>query len=799
MTSPEHHAPGAPGALPTWSPASKQLIGCSLGIPRLWYTLGQGIITEVYYPRVDIPQIRDLGFIVADGAGFWVEVRRLGGSRVEQAASGVPVATIVHEHPRFTLTLRVAPAADRDALVLELALEGDPGLRPYALLAPHLGGTGWRNSAQVGWHHGRRILWASQGPFGLALAAVDDRQTPCWGRASAGYVGASDGWQDFARHGAMRWTYEQAGPGNVALMGELPRRAVLALAFGSSREAAATLARSTLVRPFGKIWSRQIESWQAWHTDWGRRCGLPSDCSQELRPLFDNSAMVLRAVQDKTYPGAMVASLSVPWGDTRHDRGGYHLVWPRDLVQCAQALVELGAEGEARDILRYLIASQLADGRWFQNQWLGGKPYWVREQLDEVAFPVLLAAEMAARDALEGIETTDMVRRALGYLLRAGPATEQDRWEENDGISLYTLAACIAALVAGADLLPGSEGAHALEVADFWNDRIEAWCSSGPTELARRHGVATGYYLRGAPAGVLQDPEALDRPWTVKNRQPPPTLSSREQVSMDFLLLVRLGLRRAHDPLVLSTLALTDRLLRRDLPTGSVWYRYNEDGYGERPDGGPFDDKGRGVGRPWPLLAGERGHHAVAAGEDVEPYLRAMARMAGTSAMLPEQVWDGPQVPELGLEPGLATGSARPLAWAHAELIKLVFSRALGRPVDRPGAVWARYRGIKPHLYRAFWSPAAPIGWIRPGERLVMVLDGRGGTVRWSRDGWRSQSDTDTREAEFELHSAELATESLAPGEALRFTYRDDRGTWAGRDWEVVVAGDAGAAGPGTR
>ena len=260
---------------------------------------------------------------------------------------------------------------------------------------------------------------------------------------------------------------------------------------------------------------------------------------------------------------------------------------------------------------------------------------------------------------------------------------------------------------------------------------------------------------------------------------------------MDFLLLVRLGLRRADDPLVRSTLALTDRLLRRDLPTGSAWYRYNEDGYGERPDGGPFDDTGTGLGRPWPLLTGERGHYAVAAGADAEPYLQSMARMAGTAGMLPEQVWDGAPVPERGLEPGVATGSARPLSWAHAELIKLVFSRALGNPVDRPGAVWARYRGTRPRLYRAFWSRAAPIGWIRPGERLVVVVDGGVGTVRWSRDDWRTQSDTDTRDAEFGLHSAELDSAGLAPGVVLKFTYRDRQGNWAGRDWQVVVARDA--------
>ena len=87
-------------------------------------------------------------------------------------------------------------------------------------------------------YRGRRVLCAEQGPFGLALLAVTPEQQEAFGRASAGCVGSSDGWQDFARNGALTWSYESAGPGNVALVGELPRQAMLALGFGSSAEAA---------------------------------------------------------------------------------------------------------------------------------------------------------------------------------------------------------------------------------------------------------------------------------------------------------------------------------------------------------------------------------------------------------------------------------------------------------------------------------------------------------------------------------------------------------------------------------
>ena len=261
-------APGGPGLPPTWCSSAKEMVGCALGSSRLWFTIGGGIINEVYYPRVDIPQIRDLGFIVGDGRGFWVEVKRMWRHVVQLAAPGAPAVRIVHHHERFELTLRVTPAEHRDVLLIEVNLSGDPALRPYALLAPHLGGTGADNRAQVVSHRGRRLLWAEQGPFGLALAAGNAQQQDAWGRASAGVVGSSDGWQDFARNGTLSWEYESAGPGNVALTGELPRQAVLALGFGSSADSAATLALSSLTEPFAEPRSRLSSSACTLMTGW---------------------------------------------------------------------------------------------------------------------------------------------------------------------------------------------------------------------------------------------------------------------------------------------------------------------------------------------------------------------------------------------------------------------------------------------------------------------------------------------------------------------------------------------------
>jgi glucoamylase len=491
----------------------------------------------------------------------------------------------------------------------------------------------------------------------------------------------------------------------------------------------------------------------------------------------------LRTHLDKTYPGAMVASLSVPWGHTGNQLGGYHLVWPRDLVECAGALLALGAEAEARDTLRYLLATQNEDGHWHQNQWLGGSPYWQGVQLDEAALPVLLASELEARDALRGIEVEDMVRRALGYIARTGPSTQQDRWEENEGVNAFTLGVCIAALVAGAALLPDAEADWALALADFWNAQIEAWTTVTGTELARQYDIP-GYYLRVAPPGIVTEAGASTSIVPIRNRVDDGGLRGDQQIGTEFLQLVRFGLRRPEDPLIQGSLKLADALLRTDTPMGPVWHRYRGDGYGEHEDGSAFD--GTGIGRGWPLLTGERGHFELEAGNDPLPYLEAMAAMASPGGMIPEQVWDAEAIPARFLFPGRATGSAMPLVWAHAEFVKLLVSSQIERPFDRPRAVWRRYRGRRPNPQYAFWWPHAPVGAIAAGARLAVALP-EPAIVHWGHNGWQAVADTPTVESGLGFHVAALATAALPPGSRIQFTWRRPGGAWVGRDVTVQV------------
>jgi glucoamylase len=781
--SPQGTAPTGPRLDPTWAPAAKDAVGTALGNSRLWFTVAQGIVTEVYYPRPDIPQLKDLGFVVADDQQFWLELRRSGDYAVEWLDGEIPAITIRHRHQRFTLILKVCVDPQRDVLLISYVLSGDAALRLYVLAAPRIGEDALNNVASSGEWEGRAVLWAEQGPFGLAMAATDAAGEPALLQRSVGNVGESDGWQDFKRHGAMRWHYAEAGPGMVAMTAELSRSGTLALGFASSCEAAATLALQALTVGFDACWQRYVQGWRQWLSSIRLPTKLQSVVSAPALQLLRRSAATIKCHGDHTYPGAFVASLSVPWGEDSNSRGGYHLVWSRDLVETAGALLALGCVADARDILSYLIATQQGDGHWLQNQWLGGKPFWQGIQLDETAFPVLLASALAERAALDDIQVHDSVRRALRFLVREGPVTCQDRWEEDTGVNTFTLVVAIAALVEGSRFLEAREAECALMIADAWNARLEDWTWAADTALARSLGVP-GYYMRSAPANALIHDGAKHEALLVKNRADQLQFAADEQLAIDCLQLLRFGLRAADYPPMQASVKAIDAQLKTDTPNGPVWHRYNGDGYGEHADGSAFN--GSGIGRGWPLLTGERGHAALVAGEDARPYLQAMLQMSGKGGLLPEQVWDSAALPERGLYPGQPSGSAMPLVWAHAEYIKLALSIATGAPVDRPARTFARYHGQRPTLDYALWQPRARFTTLAVGQELRLLLP-ESARVHWGTNDWNTVSDTATEDCGLG-HLARLPTQALKIGETLEWTfYWLVRGAWQGENFQVQI------------
>jgi glucoamylase len=784
MASETHHAPGSPGIAPRWTSSSKSGVGTSLtDKSRVWFTLSHGIINEVYYPRIDQACTRDLELLVSSDEGFFSEEKRHTQSVLDTFAEGVPAFQLTNtcEKGRYRIQKTVLTDPNRDVLLQRIRFEPLRGKMSdyhlYVLLAPHLANHGAGNTAWIDNYKGLPVLNASRGETALALAC----DVP-WLKCSAGFVGTSDGWQDVHQHKQMQWEYSRAENGNVALIAEIDLTAsqgefTLALGFGRTSSEANLRARSSLNDGFDSARDAYIKDWK----DWQKKLSPPSpSCASP--DLFRSSAAVLRTHEAKRFPGGIIASLSIPWGFNKgdEDMGGYHLVWPRDLAETAGGLLAIGADQEARRVLYYLQGTQESDGHWPQNMWMDGTPYWSGVQMDETAFPILLVDLARRKGALNGDQATrlwPMVQKASSFLLANGPVTPQDRWEEDPGYSPFTLAVEIAALLAAADLseLQGSPGTADLlrETADWWNANIESWTYVTNTPLAKEIGVE-GYYVRIAPPEETESSSPLHGFVPIKNRPPGESDAPASHiVSPDALALVRFGLRAADDRRILNTLKVIDALLKTDMPAGPAWRRYNEDGYGEHNDGSPFD--GSGIGRVWPLLTGERAHYELAAGhaDRAQKLLGTLQAFSNPGGLIPEQLWDGPDIPERDLFYEKPSGSAMPLVWAHAEYLKLCRSLADGRVFDMPPQTTKRYSKAEWPSSHTIWAFNHKIRKMPQGSILRLMFSAPA-FISWSKDFWTTIEQYQTHDSTLGVHLADLPTRQLAPGESIHFTISQD-------------------------
>lgn len=677
---PTGEAPGAPGRPTYFTDADKQGFGTAVTREsNVWFTLSGGALTDVYYPRLDVPSVRDLRFVVTDGRSFaeldaeatrhqtvLLDDRALLYQQINTARSG-----------RYRLTKTYVADPERSVVVVDVELESLDGgdYRLYALLDPALDNG---HEGDVG-HSGHGAVTAVDGRVASALVAE-----PGLGRTSSGFAGASDGWADLRGDFRMDWTYRRAAGGNLVQTAELAPggRHRLALGFADTAEGALQAARSSLKEPFDSLADRYK---QGWH-DYLDGLRPAPESVEGLEATYNVSVMVLKASEDKLFPGAFVAAPAMPWrwDEIEQPSGPYHLVWPRDQYQIATALDAVGDRAAARRALRWLFdRAQEPDGSFPQNAQVDGRERWTELQLDQVAFPLVMAWQLGVTDR----ETWQRhVRPAAEFLAARGPITGQERWEEEKGYSPSTIAAEIAGLVCAAEIARANGDTTAadryLRLADHWQQHVDDWTftRTGPLGDGR-------YYERIDQMGRPDDAAPLEINNGVGN------VPERAVVDAGFLELVRLGVRPADDPTVLASLPEVDATLRRETPHGPYWYRYTRDAYGEKADGGDWDLDPGGIGRLWPILTGERGEYELAAGRDAAAHLETMAAAGNQGHLISEQVWDRTEPTRFGFQMGEGTHAATPLTWSHAQLVRLAHSIDAGHPVEQPTVVACRYTG----------------------------------------------------------------------------------------------------------
>lgn len=787
---------GAPGIEPRWTSSAKEGLGTAYHTScRLWFTLSHGIVNEIYYPTADQPNTRDFQFLISDGETFCHEEKRDLDHEIDYPERDCVFYRLTNSarDGRYRLIKHVLADAHRSVVLMHTRIEVvDESLRGklhlYALLAPHIARHGAGNSGWCSTTGGHTLMHAVRKDVHLVMGC-----SAGFSRRSVGYVGASDGWQDLMSNFKMDWEFPAAKGGNIALTGEIDLQGrdefAVAIAFGRSCQSTVAKLLQSLAEPFDVHRETFVRQWQ-------RTVVNPkydfSDHTTDGGHTYRLSRCILLAHEDKSFQGALIASMSIPWGETKDDKdlGGYHLVWTRDLVQSATALLATGQAGTPLRALIWLAAIQREDGSFPQNSWINGDAYWPGIQLDEIAAPILLAWRLHSEGVTLGrFDPRVMISRAAGYLIRQGPVAAQERWEESAGYSPSTLATVIASLVCAAEFVRqcGDTGTanFIAEYADWLATHVEEWTVTTCGELVegfRRH------YIRINPT----DPQAPDSHadpnttvLTVANgggRHP-----ARNVVGGDFLHLVRLGIRAANDPIVLDSLEVIDRMLKRDLPQGPCWRRYNHDGYGQKDDGSAYD--GTGVGRSWPILTGERGHYEIAAGRDPMPFISAIEKFANDGGMISEQLWDADDVPGGGMMRGQPTGAAMPLCWSHAEYLSLVRSAHDGACFDRVEPAFQRYV-VNPVPSRCeIWSFRHQLRRMLNGKILRMIIAANAAIV-WSANDWASTNEADATHIDaLNLWYADLSTADCQAGSVIEFTFFwKEAQRWEGTNYSVTVS-----------
>jgi glucoamylase len=697
-------ASGAPGARHTWAPADKHGFGTAHQLAgHAYFTLRQASLSEVYYPDLSTPAFRGLQFAVTDGKTF-VDRETVDDDprHIEPVAPGVTAGVTpldrslsyrqVTENARWRLTKTWVTDPSRHTVLARVRFEAKTrsALRLYVLAdgAPGNDGNDDRGIS------GEQTLVTYDDEAASAVVA-----SPALSQTSSGYRGTdSDPWRDLQDHSLAGTDATEAGNvvqgARTALDGKDNQAMTLAIGFGRDAAAATGAATGSLGAGFATAQAAYDAGWSSYLASL-KAPPAPVSGSTQMQRLYEQSLLVLAASEDKTYRGASIAAPNMAWiwgtltlsgdGETSDP---YHLVWPRDFYHAATAQKAAGDDAGANRLVDFLWEVQKSDGSFWQNTRVDGTPVWQSQQLDETALPVVLAWWLGRTAASDW----DNVRAAADYLLANGPRTGQERWENQDGYSPNTIATEIAALVCAADVArrngDPARAARYEQVADDWQSKVESWTATNNGPYSPRP-----YYLR-----VTKDAKPNSGTMYTLGDNFPRQVDQREIVDNSFLGLVLFGVKPWNDRTILNSLKVGDETSAEPVlvntKNGRFWRRFTFDGYGEQADGRDwdlfFDNPARQTfGRAWPLLAGERGEYELIAGKDATPRLQAIAAAANDGLMLPEQVWDGRPPNE---DSGEGTRSATPLAWTHAQFVRLAWSIQAGEPIERPAIVACRYQ-----------------------------------------------------------------------------------------------------------
>jgi glucoamylase len=554
---------------------------------------------------------------------------------------------------------------------------------------------------------------AANRDYAVPVYSALDASVP-FTQVSNGFLSApSDGLVQLDASHSLTAIYNEADNGNLVQVAQADishgGMLTLALGFGTKQADALSAAEGSLTTLFSLLQKSYEAGWDAYDagltappTNFG---GVPGSQWHQLVDEYYLSANVVKASEDKSFPGAIVASLASPWGQAVSAGdpnntffGSYREVFARDVYEAWTGLVLDGDLATARDVVSFLFnKQQQADGSMPRNSLVNGKvaPDTFGTQLDEASYPIIMANQLGMTDSNL---YQKHIKPAANFVISHGPSFGAERWEEQGGYSPSTISAEIAGLVAAADIAKINGDTQSaqiwLGVADDWQRSVEGWTVTTNGSLASHP-----YFIRLSKTG---DPNAAIS-YNVGNGGP--TLDQRKVIDAGFLELVRLGLKPADDTAVTESLPVVDATIKTSTPSGAGWHRYNGDGYGDgASDGHPWAPTGKGTGHLWPLLTEERGEYALSA-SDVATAITLLATMRNFGSgvgLIPEQDWElpdlapspygtDPTVASIGFQNGHPAGSAAPLTWSAGVYVRLLRDIVTHKLLEQPADTYNRY------------------------------------------------------------------------------------------------------------
>ena len=651
---------------------------------KVWYTLGNGELENVFYPQTDTPDTFGLQYVVTDGSTF-TDTETANTSHAISLADPSGTSLVwqqVNTASNFKITKTYIADPSRSVVLIQTTFDnlGSTPLQLYADYLPQLNNDGMGNTG--GTDSASGDLVASNGSVSSALAA-----SASFTQTTSGYVGStSDGATILSSSHALTTTYSTAtSAGHIVQVAQIPVAATgsttftLALAFDPSQSAAISDAAASLATGFNSLEGSFEQGWHSW------LAGLNSPPasvtgSAQLQQQYYVSLMEVKADEDKTYTGGFVAAPNDPWGTSVSANSGgdhgYHAVWTRDEYQMASALLAAGDATDANAALQYIFTyEEESNGAVKQNTFLNGNTVFGSLQMDEVADPIILAWQLGATNSADW----GHIQALANYLVSNGPTTPEERWEEAGGYSPATIAAEIAGLICAASIAQAngapSQAATYQSTALSWTSEVDSltYTTTGPYGNGQ-------YFLRITPDGNPNSGSSIG----IANGGG--SHDDRTVVDPSFLDLVRLGIKAATSTDITNSISVVDSQIKVNTPEGPIWHRYNFDGYGETASGGDYT--GAGVGNPWPVLTGERGEYDVADGSAsaAQSMLATMAGAANSGYQVSEQVWGG-TTGTGGFTFGQPDNSSTPLMWAMAQYVRLAIDISAGKDVDTPTVV----------------------------------------------------------------------------------------------------------------